>query len=96
MTKTITIGKSEWNKCPSVRRENKFFYTAVIDGKRYWVLQSPLNGKWGVDCDASREQFLATKSNCVKVCDCIFISHTAAIQSLYAILDNLKMRQSNI
>jgi hypothetical protein len=45
--------KLNWNKCPSVQREGKFFFTTRVDtldnNTRYWVVQSTLTNLWNVE-----------------------------------------------
>lgn len=35
-----------WKKCPSVFRENKFFYSKQLAGRIVNIVQSTLTGKW--------------------------------------------------
>ena len=49
------IRKTDWVKHPSVTREGKFFYRAVVNGLRWTVLQSPLSDKWIARTDGGGE-----------------------------------------
>lgn len=41
---------NQWIKCPSVRRENKFFYVTKFNGIKVSVVESNL-GPWYFDID---------------------------------------------
>lgn len=42
------ILKAEWKKLPSVTREGKWFYRAIINGVEVTVLQSMFSALWTV------------------------------------------------
>jgi len=49
--------KTKWIKAPSVTTGGKlYFYTAVINGNRYWVVWSRLARKWMVTIESRRGQ----------------------------------------
>ena len=45
--------ETKWAKMPSVRAGGKpYFYTARINGKRFWVVWDRVERKWAVDVEA--------------------------------------------
>jgi len=49
----VATTTTKWAKMPSVTYGGKpYFYTAVINGTRYWVVWSRLAGKWMVTKEA--------------------------------------------
>ena len=48
----MTTAKTKWAKTPSVTYGGKqYFYTARINGKRFWVVWDRVVRKWAVDME---------------------------------------------
>ena len=54
---SMATAKTKWVKAPSVTTGGKtHFYTAMIDGNRYWVVWSRIARKWMVTMEVRGEQ----------------------------------------
>jgi len=63
------ILKAEWKKLPSVTREGKWFYRAIIDGIEVTVLQSMYSGMWLADWKGGNSGECKTAKQAMKVAE---------------------------
>ncbi len=50
----------QWIKCPSVRREGKWFYTVAVESIRYSVLQNWQSSLWEVQVNHQPDSYFGT------------------------------------